>query len=282
MKFIKKHIKYKVSELFFSDAVIFVEGATEETLLQYYLEKNSDLSQFYISVFNINGAHGKVYFSLANTLRIPCLIITDLDIKREICQKNKKHSKSDKNCNICDHVEGVDDSEIISSKVGYNQISDLTGYFSTNETIRYFQQRVNKDKELPSFVPLNNIDYFKNKNIFVVFQKNKVSGYYATSLEEAFILLNFENEILNNALEKCKPRVYKDIVGSSVDKNKLKENSFKIQSKLSDSKNNFSSELLYGCIVSDEKNIPNLPQYIIDGFEWLKKELNVPENQEEA
>ncbi|MEQ5111568.1 AAA family ATPase [Providencia vermicola] len=282
LKFIKKHIKYKVSELFFSDAVIFVEGATEETLLQYYLEKNTELSQFYISVFNINGAHGKVYFSLAKTLRIPCLIITDLDIKREICQKNKKHSKSDENCNICGHIEGVDDSNIISSKVGYNQISDLTSYFSTNETIRYFQQRINKDKELPSLVSLKNINYFENENIFVVFQKNKVSGYYATSLEEAFILLNFENEILNNALEKCKPRVYKEIVGSPVDKNKLKENSFKIQNKLSDSKNNFSSELLYGCIVSDEKNIPNLPQYIIDGFKWLNKELNGTKIQEEA
>ncbi len=282
LKFIKKHIKYKVSELFFSDAVIFVEGATEETLIQYYLEKNTGLSQFYISVFNINGAHGKVYFSLAKTLRIPCLIITDLDIKRETCQKNKNHSKSDKNCNVCGHVEGVDDSDIISSKVGYNQISDLTGYFSTNETIRYFQQGINKNKELPSLVPLNDIDYFKNENIFVVFQKNKVSGYYATSLEEAFILLNFENEILNNALLKCKPRVYKEIVGNSVDKNQLKENSFKIQSKLSDSKNNFSSELLYGCIVSDEKNIPNLPQYIINGFTWLIEELDGTKIQEEV
>ncbi|WP_321150988.1 ATP-dependent nuclease, partial [Aeromonas jandaei] len=36
LKFIKKHIKYKVSELFFSDAIIFVEGATEETLLRFY------------------------------------------------------------------------------------------------------------------------------------------------------------------------------------------------------------------------------------------------------
>ena len=282
LKFIKKHIKYKVSELFFSDAVIFVEGATEETLLQYYLEKETELSQFYISVFNINGAHGKVYFSLAKTLRIPCLIITDLDIKREICQKNKKHSKSDKNCNVCGHIEGVDDSEVISNKVGYNQISDLKGYFSTNETIRYFQQRINKDKELPSLVSLKDIDYFENENIFIVFQKNKVSGYYATSLEEAFILLNFKNKILNNALVKCKPRVYKEIVGDSDDKNKLKDNSFKIQSKLSDSKNNFSSELLYGCIVSNEKNIPKLPSYIMDGFKWLETELNSTKIQEEA
>ncbi|ORF46620.1 AAA family ATPase, partial [Gilliamella apicola] len=42
--FLIKHIKYKVSELFFSDAVIFVEGVTEEALLPYYLEQNNILN----------------------------------------------------------------------------------------------------------------------------------------------------------------------------------------------------------------------------------------------
>ncbi|WP_410392096.1 ATP-dependent endonuclease [Enterobacter sp. CPE_E195] len=58
-------MKYKISELFFSDAVIFVEGITEETLINYYLEKHQKLSNHYISVFNINGAHGKLYLPLA-------------------------------------------------------------------------------------------------------------------------------------------------------------------------------------------------------------------------
>lgn len=38
-KFMKKHIKYKVSELFFSDAAIFVEGFAEDMIIPYYIEK---------------------------------------------------------------------------------------------------------------------------------------------------------------------------------------------------------------------------------------------------
>ncbi|WP_272519901.1 MULTISPECIES: AAA family ATPase [unclassified Providencia] len=286
LKFIKKHIKYKVSELFFSDAVIFVEGATEETLLQYYLEKDKVLSEFYISVFNINGAHGKVYFSLAKILRIPCLVITDLDIKRSPCQKGVKHKKSNESCHICGHIKGQDNVPSVSDKMEFLQISDLKNFITTNKTISYFNEMKYKNDNIQNeanenFESLENIDYFEDENIYVVFQKDKVSGYYATSLEEAFILSNFNNDILNDALKQCKPDIYKEIIGKG-DKNNLKENSFKLQSKLSDSKNNFSSELLYRCIISDDKDIPNLPKYIIDGFKWLKEKLNDIIIQKEA
>ena len=81
LKFLKKHIKYKVSELFFSDAVIFVEGLTEEILLPFYIDNHSELKKHYISIFNINGAHGQVYYPLIKLLKIPSLVITDIDIK---------------------------------------------------------------------------------------------------------------------------------------------------------------------------------------------------------
>jgi predicted ATP-dependent endonuclease of OLD family len=54
LKFLKKHIKYKVSELFFSDAVIFVEGITEEILLSYHIDEDENLNKYYISIFNID------------------------------------------------------------------------------------------------------------------------------------------------------------------------------------------------------------------------------------
>lgn len=66
-KFLKKHIKYKVSELFFSDAAIFVEGFAENSILPFYIEKRKELNKQYISVFNINGAHGFLYKRLGYT-----------------------------------------------------------------------------------------------------------------------------------------------------------------------------------------------------------------------
>lgn len=233
LKFLKKHIKYKVSELFFSDAVIFVEGITEETLLSYYIDQDDNLNQYYISVFNINGAHGLVYHPLLKLLKVPNLIITDLDIKR------------------------TEDE-----KISFSQISDLTGRLTTNKTIAKYN---------PAKYKIDNLKgYFEDENIYVVFQREAVEGYYATSFEEAFILTNYQNSILNTVLSKVRHQIYSGIVGPEKNKNKLKEKSYKLQSNISISKSDFSNELLYEIVVSnDEGALPKLPKYITDALSWL-------------
>ena len=234
LKFLKKHIKYKVSELFFSDAVIFVEGVTEETLLSYYIDQDEELNKYYISIFNINGAHGLVYLPLIKLLKVPALILTDLDIQRTDPEKE-----------------------------AFTQVSDVSDRKTTNATIAKF----NEDKHDISSLS----EYFEDKNIYVVFQREAVEGYHATSFEEAFILANYKNDILNTVLANLKPKTYKDIVGDAGNKENLKEASYKLQRKLSNSKSDFSNELLYEIIVSDDvKDIPELPKYIKDGFIWLK------------
>ena len=237
LKFLKKHIKYKVSELFFSDAVIFVEGVTEETLLSYYIDQNENLNRYYISIFNINGAHGLVYHPLVKLLKVPNLIITDFDIKRNTDEKEK-----------------------------YLQIADLKDRVTTNKTIAKYNPDKDKIGSLKG--------YFEDENIYVVFQHEAVEGYYATSFEEAFILANFNNDILNKVLSSIKPDVYKEIVGKDCDKNKLKDASYKFQSKLSKSKSDFSNELLYEIVVCDDAvAIPKLPKYITDGMGWLSSSV---------
>ncbi len=221
LKFLKKHIKYKVSELFFSDAVIFVEGVTEETLLSYYIDQNETLSRYYISIFNINGAHGLVYHPLIKLLKIPNLIITDLDIKR-----------TDK------------------EKADYAQISDLKGRVTTNKTIAKYNLA---NEKLDAVT-----ESFQEGNIKVVFQNEIVEGYYATSFEEAFILNNYDNDILNKVLVNLKPDVYEEIVGKTADRKKLKESSYKLQSKLSKSKSDFSNELLYEMVIANDEPVAKL------------------------
>jgi putative ATP-dependent endonuclease of the OLD family len=233
LKFLKKHIKYKVSELFFSDAVIFVEGVTEETLLSYYIDQNEELNRYYISVFNINGAHGLVYHPLIKLLKVPSLIITDLDIKRSDDEKNN-----------------------------YTQIADLTGRATTNKTISKYNPDNAKIDGLKG--------YFIDENIYVVFQREAIEGYYATSFEEAFILSNYRNDILNKALSNVKNSVYKEVIGDAKDIEKLKKSSYKLQSNLSNSKSDFSNTILFEIAVSDDAGaIPELPKYINDGLKWL-------------
>ncbi len=275
LRFIKKHIKYKVSELFFSDAIVFVEGITEETLLNYYLENHSVLRHYYISVFNINGAHGKLYLPLARKLCVPSLIVTDLDIKREKCEKGIKHNKNE-SCDICGQRadNGVEPFVPGQKKADYVQITSLKNRKTTNSTLKDLNHRL-KGISIENSDKIDDIDFFTDENLHVVFQKDPIEGQYATSLEEALILSNYDNDILNDVIKRCKPYVYESIVdekkgGARVS---LVTNSFKLQKKLSKSKSDFSNDLLFNILSSEEKDIPKLPIYLCEGLSWLENRL---------
>ena len=248
-EFLKKHIKYKVSELFFADAAILVEGSAEETILPFYLEQEERIKKRYISVFGISGAHAFLYEKLLKELKIPTLIITDLDIERERVKKEDNQDQTAK-----------------KKEKKYSQIDDLEGKKTTNRTIKYFR-KTDSLSDLPS--------HMKIGNIYIAYQQ-KVGKYFPTSFEEAMILTNAENVCLNNILKAIKPDIYKEIVGTDdkIDYGQNVEQSFKWQEKLSNAKGRFASELLYALIaeeISDRR--PKLPDYIKNGIDWLVDEL---------
>lgn len=249
LAFIKKHIKFKVSELFFADYVIFVEGITEYTLLQYYIDKHDDsvLNKCYGSVILIDGSHAKLYENLIALLKIPTLIITDLDIER------KENEKSEKD------------------KCTYLQLDDksIADRITKNDSLKHFYSIIEKDSL--RIETICNNGYIIKNNLMISTQLKPIQGYFATSFEEAFILTNFENDMLKQVLKKLKPDIYENII-----KEGLIKNSYKFQMKLANSKSEFANELLYSMIVNESipKNIrPVLPQYIIDGLEFLCKKL---------
>ncbi|MBK2257671.1 ATP-dependent nuclease [Francisella philomiragia] len=248
LKFIKKHMKFKVSDMFFADAIIFVEGITEETLLSFYIDNHDSLglNKYYIAIFNINGAHGLVYHDLIKLLKIPTIIITDLDIERTYEEKNAESPKKE------DNLE-------------YLQISSLDKRKTKNSTIKKY-----KGNDDISNIPT----YFEDENLYITYQSEKLEEYYATSLEEAFILQNYDNDILNNAIKKVKPKIYKNIIGDPENRKKLLDNSYKLQKKLSKSKSDFANTLLYELSIEDNQNKhPKLPNYINNALVWLKTKL---------
>lgn len=244
LKFIKKHIKFKASELFFADAIIFVEGITEEILLSYFISENDKLNKKYITIFNIDGAHGYKYHNLIKTLKIPTVVITDMDIQRT------KDEKKD-----------------------YDQIKNLKGKKTTNETIRNYN---NKSYDISSIK-----DKFIEENLYIAFQSQKINEVYSTSLEEAFILTNYDNSILNTALYKAKRNTYLEILGNPKDENNLIHKSYELQNKLSDSKSKFANELLYQFSINDEdkEKLPVLPTYITDALSWLENQFETSQQE---
>lgn len=239
---LKKYIKYKMAELFFAEAIILVEGMTEDTLLPFYLENESKLNKRYVCIFNINGAYGHIYSNLLKALKIPTLIITDLDIEREKkeAEKDEKEQKA-KDC---------------------SQITSLTDKKTTNGAIKFFW---GKD--------ISNIGKLKlvGENIYLACQNEAINGYYATSFEEAFILENYDNDILNDVLKEIKPRIYANIVGK--DRKNNIEKSYIWQEKLTEAKSEFASKVLFSMIDSKKEDRPNLPAYIQKGFEWLVNQV---------
>ena len=243
--FLKKHIKYKVSELFFSDAIIVVEGTTEEILLNYYLEKEKELRNYYISIFRIDGAYAHIYFPLLQQIQIPCVIITDIDIKRN-------------NTEPCESTSSEQIRSLKNRKTTNNTLKILCGIEELNDNLQY--------KEI--------------SNTYIVFQKDPINKQYATSLEEAIILTNYDNQLV---IESLKSTISTEMFNIIMDNNRINPNSsFEIQKKLNTNggKTKFASTLLYNMITvtantdPDSSNIiPELPQYITDGFDWLISQL---------
>ena len=133
------------------------------------------------------------------------------------------------------------------------------------------------EDESKSVLLPNEIDYFSKDNFKVVFQKDPINGFIASSFEEAYILKNYDNDILNATLKDLKPTIYKRIVGAEGEENTYnsKNKSFEWQCKLASSKSDFSNTLLYKIITSDDE-APPLPKYIDDGLTWLKERLSNP------
>lgn len=246
-EFIKKHIIFKISDIFFADAVIFVEGVCEYNLLQYYINKDEILNKLFISIVLIDGAHAKMYRNLIGILNIPTLIITDIDIERSAKEKGEEYKENGKTF-IGDYI----------------QITSLDGRKSTNNTLKEF---------MGESTPLEKYSYYEKDNLKVVFQ-NEIIGIFPTSFEESFLLTNKDSNELKDILHEIKPQIETDISNNGG----IEKNSFKWQCKLSHDKARFANMILYKEMTTNhnsDKNIFYLPQYITDGLEFLKQKLEI-------
>jgi len=259
-QFIKKHIKHQVPELFFSDAIILVEGITEERVINFFIERDVQLRRKKISVFRIDGAHGSVYIKLLNTLKIPSLIITDIDFKR-----SKK--------SLFKEVETKDSGKIKIPLYPQIEVIDETT-LTTNKTLTSIHGSSNVNK-FGNFFLQNNVRVSYQIEPIEFYSEGKlVNKFFATSFEEALILENFENLIFKGVLTEVIPSVMDELlVGENPDLSIIFKNSFMLQKSLSESKSKFCNSIIFS-LVNSVDNLDShikLPKYIKDGIEWLSQ-----------
>ena len=169
--FVLKHITLGMSEMFFADAVILVEGFCEYQLVPYWIKDQNSLNHKYISIVSIGGAHAFVYDDLLKKIGIPVVIFTDLDIKR--------------------------DDKLI------NSLDNLTGKTTSNQTILHFLNNAKKTGDLADSIDSG----IKDDNIMVLCG-TKTNGFYPSSFEEAVFLENFDKRPFQELVQKIHPRLF--------------------------------------------------------------------------
>lgn len=269
-EYIKKYLRLEVSDIFFADAVILVEGVSEETYLRYEIDKHPILNNHHIKVYRIDGAYAHQFISLLDLLEIKTIIFTDLDLKR---------SESEKKVDIKDN----DDPDVIPQN-----ISDLEGKYaaatsslSTNGTLQFFIKKELNDKkakygEINNKIIekiIDNEELIVDCNNITLYSQGKINSYYATSFEEAIVLTNDIDDgerkykkSLIKLLQYVHPKMkyFRDINETS----NIASRSYMYQVKLSDGKSKFSTGLVFLSVTEDSFNL-KLPKYIESGLESL-------------
>lgn len=260
--FLTQYLSVQSSELFFADKAIFIEGISEGILIDYFCnrydtkrnleeakkkEEDEEYKSDYIplSAQNITviqaGANAKAFRHFIEFLRIPTLIITDIDtVYRKVGGKRITYpacSVLDTNC--CN---------------------------TSNATIKYYYAA-------PEFVYgcsvhdawLGNIKNHCQKCIsdFVnVSYQCEENGYYPRSFEDAFINVN---------LAELKEQKAQLLGLKNIDEMDTSDDIYDLTKEIIDKKSDFASSLLY--IAYTDKNVEwTTPKYIEEGLEWLQKQ----------
>lgn len=263
-EYIKKYLRLEVSDIFYTDAVIFVEGISEVSYLKFIIDTDPKLKNCHIKVYRVDGTYAHQFMALLKMLGIKTIIFTDLDIKRSKQDKEMDLEKNKIPKVITDlEIQANSNGEKIITTNGLliAMIKDKIGENPSRNSINEEIIKLVKDKE---FLVL------KKDNISI-YSQGKINGNYATSFEESIVLTNssgIERDSLNKLLEKVHPKTayFKD----AADQEEITKLSYMYQVKLSDSKSNFSTTLVF-LSVTDENFKIKTPKYIQEGLEELRE-----------
>lgn len=258
-EYIKKYLRLELSDIFYADAIVIVEGQTEENYLRFLIDEDEKLRSHHIKVYRIDGAYGYQFLPLLEILNKKTVIITDLDINRSDEEKKNPESITDLNEWMANHQGKC---------------------LSTNETIK---NAISADKKDNSLFNNEIIKHMKEDKLEIecsekikIYSQGKINKNYATSLEEAIILTNIKDhsDRIINLLKDIHPKIFKDF-----DKNKLRTQSYFFQNKLKDSKAKFTNHIVFNSITNKDYEITT-PKYIRDALNSLEEYFEGKTNED--
>ena len=255
-RFVAKYLKATHCDLFFSDAVIFIEGQAEKLLLPEFIKSSyPKLHRRYYSLIEVGGSHAHKFRKVIEALGIATLIIADLDsvIPTKIEDKNKKES--------------------IKNKAIAPAIN--SGQLTANSVLKEWHPKKSKVDDLLSLDDKGHATLSSKGALYVAFQKEverKVDSIklIPRTFEDALI---FENPTSLQGIKGTgtTAKVRKLVAEFGVDEEALADAIFSLVQKAK--KGDFALDCLM--LEKDENSSGlNPPQYIAKGLRWLEQYLD--------
>ena len=251
-QFVTRYIRLTHCDIFFSDAVILVEGPAEKILVPSFLEK-AGLDSYYISVIEVNGRHAHSFRKLIGKIGIATLIVTDIDATETKVGEDGKER----------HLP------VITAKgKGYKTGNpSIKSWLSGKEQIDDLLALDGKEKLV------NNVRIAFQTPVNVKWDKNKddVTEVCPYTFEDALIFTNLELFRQEGLKKMGAITTIANLLEHSNSANELKNEIFKkLESKSGLQKADFAISLLYKDDFVDLVG----PRNIQEGLEWMKLYLD--------
>jgi len=178
-KFVQRYLKLFHADIFFADGVILLEGAGERILTPAFIENDiPELNKKHLSVIEIGGSHAHRLLPLMEKIKIPTLIITDID---PVDTKDKK--KVEKPEKGKEYITSNPSIIKITEKNDFDELLSLTEEQRTKEDIHIAYQLPQYDKN-------------ENEKLFFTFEDALIEANKNIKYKES-------HSIIRNTFEKC-------------------------------------------------------------------------------
>jgi len=237
LMFVRKHLKLTHCDIFFADGVIFVEGQAERLLVPEFISNSfPGLSNRYISMLEVNGAHTHKYRDLVEKIGVATLVLTDIDSVDSQGESCFPQKNSDQKTN--------------------------------NDTLRLWHPKKEALDDLVALPQKEHATESQGAPLYIAYQKPaRISKKEVLSrtFEDALILANFEDDYFQG---KNKIKDAKADFESAT--KSLSESLYDYVKRLK--KGDFAFDCLFH-LADNEANSFNPPEYMSDGLKWLEKQL---------
>lgn len=251
-QFVTRYIRLTHCDIFFSDAVILVEGPAEKVLVPSFLAKTG-LDSYYISVIEVNGRHAHSFRKLIEKIGIATLIVTDIDAtETKVGENGKERHTSVITAKGNGYKTG--NPSVKSWLPGKEQIDDLLALDEKEKII---------DNVRIAFQTPISVKWKEDKN-----DLTEICPY---TFEDALIFTNIELFRQKELNKMGAVTTIANLLKKSNSANELQQKIFeKLENKSGFQKADFAVSLLY----KDDFCDLVAPSYIKEGLNWMKSYLD--------